>query len=403
MLRAASGLVWIGAASAVPTQRRALHPYDHCTPTDPSFAVLCQSIEDTFNFDTPQADKTACEAAGTCTWVPPPESAGYAPEVGSACDTAGMTSHCSNSAGVTGVEACFACVRRYGFAENAGGDCTEEDVNDFCINGNNPCDTFDCGGYAEGHCSPLMSLTDDAAAIAACRAVVQSGGWGSDPDADRLKCNNAGLLQTGRTGTLCEYFPGALRGVCEWAPGDAGPTCRCEEHWRSELGHLGGPCTERCTGNEDASAQTGCRTTALPTNVGEIGDEQGNMFDASIMACVAGVRSLLVAPCIRADALLLLCMDGLLARRSHNRPTLAPPGSAPPMSTLRTPKIGTLKKACMIWINNSATSSQTSPWGFSASTSHARPSLRILSKSRVPTKQIFKYAQKPSTPVSVIA
>lgn len=237
MLRAASGLVWIGAASAVPTQRRALHPYDHCTPNDPAFAVLCQSIEDTFDFDTPQADKTACEAAGTCTWVPPPENAGYAPEVGSACDTAGMTSQCSNSAGVAGVEACFACVRRYGFAENEGGDCTEEDVNDFCISGNNPCDTFDCGGHAEGHCSPLISLTDDAAAIAACRAAVQSGGWGSDGDADRLKCNNAGLLQTGRTGTLCEYFPGALRGVCEWAPGDAGPTCRCEEHWRSELGH----------------------------------------------------------------------------------------------------------------------------------------------------------------------
>ena len=57
----------------------------------------------------------------------------------------------------------------------------------------------------------------------------------------------------------------------------------------------GGPCTERCTGDEDASAQTVCRTTALPTDVGEIGAEQGNMVDASIMTCVAGVRSLLFA------------------------------------------------------------------------------------------------------------
>eukprot|EP01043_Picozoa_sp_COSAG02_P010501 COSAG02_NODE_370_length_23672_cov_318.104738_4_plen_296_part_00 len=287
MLRVA-GLVCIGTVSAVPTQRRTLHPYDHCTPNEPAFAELCQSIEDTFEFDNPDLDRRTCEASGECTYVPPvnPDSG----EVGSTCDTAGMASSCGHTAGV---EACFQCVRRYGFAEIVGGDCTEANVNDFCIGGNNPCDTHDCGGYAEGHCA--VKVGGSAADEAACDAVVEGapGGWGHDSDADQTACFNVGLREHGRAGLVCEYTPGALRGTCLWAPGSGAPTCRCEDHWRPELGDEGGPCTVHCTGDEDAdeSGLLGCRTTPLPTNIGEIGREQGNMNDPSIMTCVAGVRA----------------------------------------------------------------------------------------------------------------
>jgi len=284
MLRVA-GLVCIGTVSAVPTQRRALHPYDHCTPNEPAFADLCQSIEDTFQFDTPGADRQACEASVECTYVPPVNQE----TVGTSCDTAGMASSCGHTAGVEG---CFNCVRRYGFAESVGGDCTEENVNDFCISesGNNPCDTHDCGGYAEGHCALKESRPDTDQPLCDAAVETAAGGWGQDPDADATACLNVGLREHGRTGLVCEYTPGALRGVCVWAPGTGPPTCRCEDHWRPELGDEGGACTVHCTGDEDRdeSGLTGCRTTPLPTNIGEIGTEQGNMLDPSIMTCQAG-------------------------------------------------------------------------------------------------------------------
>lgn len=292
MLRLAA-LFSVGVVLAVPTQRRALHPYDHCTPNDPAFADLCQGIEDTFDFDTPGADQTACEAASVCTYVPPPDNPDYAPDLGSACDTAGMASHCVNS--VHNAEGCFECVRRNQFGEMQGGDCTESEINDFCINGNNPCDTFDCGGYAEGHCAAKNDDDQDA-----CDAVVEAGGWGQDADADRTACQNVGLTQTGRTGTMCDYSPGALKGTCEWAPGDRSPTCRCRDHWRSEIGDTGGPCTVHCTGDEDDDPHTGCRTTPEPTDVDKLGHEEGNMNDPSIMTCVAGVRALPFAGCLSA-------------------------------------------------------------------------------------------------------
>jgi hypothetical protein len=190
-------------------------------------------------------------------------------------------------------------VRRYGFAESVGGDCTEENVNDFCISesGNNPCDTHDCGGYAEGHCALKEFRPDTDQPLCDAAVETAAGGWGQDPDADATACLNVGLREHGRTGLVCEYAPGALRGVCIWAPGTGPPTCRCEDHWRQELGDEGGACTVHCTGDEDRdeSGLTGCRTTPLPTNIGEIGTEQGNMLDPSIMTCQAGVRALSIA------------------------------------------------------------------------------------------------------------
>jgi hypothetical protein len=194
------------------------------------------------HFNTPEEDRRACEAAvgadlqPQCTYVPAPEDP--TDSIGSACpqDLLAQTCTAARSASVGN---CLRCIDLHTDLRS----CTEDETDTFCTGGADPCASFDCGGHAEGHCAALNDGD-----MPACTALVEGRAWDADPAGDETACNAVGFAQYGRTGAVCQYYPGGPKGQCQdLTKGESPPTCECLGHWRAPYGSEGSACTETCT------------------------------------------------------------------------------------------------------------------------------------------------------------